>query len=284
MQPKFLFCFLLFWNSVIFCCFALNQYQSYEEGISSTDRNIYTNSLLCMDIKPQHSVDIEQITGLWYGNEIIIHTQDIPGVYQYDSCVIIHLNDITEQMRNYYNNHQYTSQRRTQTNQPPSQHHQQQQQQQQPQSQRPYNDHTATRYLRLIWSESDNNLEYMFNYTERSPGLWTNVGEQRGSLEALNSYKQFKGTVQVVKAVNDHLVLTFCGNEMSGSIYTLVLSRTEKGLSLEELRSIRGLLSRRGLYTETIRKVCSSAATSLGVMSSYSLALMGFFAIAKTYF
>lgn len=266
--------FLVFQFGIVFC-FAINQYQSYDEVPSSTGRNFHTNSLLCMDIKPQHSVDIGQITGMWYGNEIIIHTQDIPGIYEYDSCVIIHLNDITEQMRNHYNNHQYTqqyNQRRTLN------------EQQQQHIHDANNERNSARYLRLIWSESDNNLEYMFNYTERSPGLWINIGEQRGSLVALNSYKQFTGTVQVVKAVSDHLVLTFCGNDMTGSIYTLVLSRTEKGLSIEELRSIRSLLSRRGLYTETIRKVCSSAAMSPPIMNIFMLTLFGLFAMLKSYY
>ncbi|XP_004526792.1 probable transcription-associated protein 1 [Ceratitis capitata] len=273
---------LFFQQFCTFCCFAINQYPSYDDMPTTTDRNFYTNSLICMDIKPQHSVDIEQITGLWYGNEIIVHTQDIPGVYEYQSCVIIHLNDITEQMRNHYSSSQYAQQ----YNQRRSQDQQQQQQQQQHQIQlhNTYNERSAPRYLRLIWSESDNNLEYMFNYTERSPGLWKNIAEQRGSLVALNPYKQFTGTVQVVKAVNDHLVLTFCGNDMASSIYTLVLSRTQKGLSLEELRSIRGLLSRRGLYTETIRKVCSSAATTTTIINSVLLPLIACFAMFKSYF
>ncbi|XP_039965925.1 uncharacterized protein LOC120778233 [Bactrocera tryoni] len=267
--------FLVFQFSIL-GCFAINQYQSYDDVPSSTDRNFYTNSLLCMDIKPQHSVDIGQITGMWYGSEIIIHTQDIPGIYEYDSCVIIHLNDITEQMLNHYNNQQYTqqyNQRRTQNGQQQQQH-----------IQNANNERNSARYLRLIWSESEKNLEYMFNYTERSPGLWTNIGEQRGSLVALNSYNQFTGTVQVVKAVNDHLVLTFCGNDLSSSIYTLVLSRTEKGLSIEELRSIRNLLSRRGLHTETIRKVCSSAASSPAIMHISFLTLLGVFAMLKFYY
>ncbi|XP_054734134.1 uncharacterized protein LOC129241691 [Anastrepha obliqua] len=277
----FLIRFLVLQQFGVFCCFAISQYDSYEDLTSSTYRNnIYTNTLLCMDIKPQHSVDIEQITGLWYGNEIIVHTQDIPGTYQYDSCVIVHLNDITDQMRNYYNNHQQSqlyNQRRTQSPKL-------QQQQHQVQSQYSYDDHSSAKYLRLIWSESDNNLEYMFNYTDKRPGLWTNIGEQRGSLVALNSYKQFTGTVQVVKAVSDHLVLTFCGNDMQSSIYTLVLSRTQRGLSLEELRGIRGLLTRRGLYTETIRKVCGSGAASTRIMSGFLLTLFGFLAITKLYF
>ena len=91
--------------------------------------------------------------------------------------------------------------------------------------------HLNTRYLRLIWSEKDDNIEYNFNYTMNHPGLWTNIGEQRGSMVALNKYSQFTGTVQVVKAVSDHLVLTFCSSDMHHSIYTVVLSREPQGLS-----------------------------------------------------
>lgn len=36
--------------------------------------------------------------GLWYGSEIIVHSQDFPGTYEYDSCVIIHLTDATDQV------------------------------------------------------------------------------------------------------------------------------------------------------------------------------------------
>lgn len=90
---------------------------------------------------------------------------------------------------------------------------------------------SSTRYIRLIWSEGDDNIEYNFNYTVSRPGLWSNMGEQRGSMVALNQYVQFKGRVQVVKAVYDHLVLTFCSDDLHHSIYTIILSRTMDPLS-----------------------------------------------------
>lgn len=88
-----------------------------------------------------------------------------------------------------------------------------------------------TRYIRLIWSEGDDNIEYNFNYTVNRPGLWSNMGEQRGSMVALNQYVQFEGRVQVVKAVYDHLVLTFCSDDLHHSIYTIILSRTLDALN-----------------------------------------------------
>ncbi|KAH8364220.1 hypothetical protein KR084_003971 [Drosophila pseudotakahashii] len=239
---------------------AVDQFGLYgSSGVSTTERN--NAEMRCMNINSQNSVDLEQIMGLWYGSEIIVHSQDFPGTYEYDSCVIIHLADVTEQIRlsqsnrgygygpHDYNRNQNNYGRTTTTTQSSyldsDEYHLRSNQQGQ------------QRFLRLVWSERDNNLEYTFNYTTNQPSKWSNIGDQRGSLVALNTYTQFTGTVQVVKAVNDHLVLTFCGNDVKSSIYTVVLTRNRLGLSSDELRSIRNLLSRRGLYTETIRKVCN---------------------------
>ncbi|XP_016973099.1 uncharacterized protein LOC108040245 [Drosophila rhopaloa] len=248
--------FGLFWGLIAGT--AVEQYGVYGgSSISSTER--INTELRCMNINPQQSVNLEQIMGLWYGSEIIVHTQDFPGTYEYDSCVIIHLADVTDQIRfgqanrgygaQDYNRNQNNYGRTTTTTQSSYQDTDEYHRRSFQQSQQ--------RYLRLVWSERDNNLEYTFNYTIAEPGRWSNIGDQRGSLVALNTYTQFTGTVQVVKAVNDHLVLTFCGNDLKSSIYTVVLSRNRMGLGSDELRSIRNLLSRRGLYTETIRKVCN---------------------------
>ncbi|XP_030380271.1 uncharacterized protein LOC115628345 [Scaptodrosophila lebanonensis] len=272
----------------IFCCLeavrTVDQYGFSVDGMTSTER--INSALRCMNINPQNSVDLEQIMGLWYGSEIILHSQDYPDVYKYDSCVIIHLADVTEQVRNGfinnngynnrgygpdYNNRQQNNYRRTQYGQTTT-----------PQYLdnddylRQLSDADRMRYLRLVWSERENNLEYTFNYTTNAPGHWSNVGDQRGTLVLLNSYTQFTGTVQVVKAVSDHLVLTFCGNDVKTSIYTVVLTRNRLGLSADELRSIRNLLSRRGLYTENIRKVCNGAGHLKG---AFFLSLLSLFSL-----
>ncbi|XP_061402941.1 uncharacterized protein LOC133338852 [Musca vetustissima] len=267
-------------TSIVVCVHANeDSYETYvppRPGSDTTEiRQHHPPSMLCMNIKPQHSVDIKQITGEWHGNEIIMHTQDVPGVYRYDSCVTFYLNDVTEQMREYYQ----PSYRRSESfhSSPSMEGHRDA-------SPSMGHRHSNTRYLRLIWSEKDDNIEYNFNYTMNHPGLWTNIGEQRGSMVALNKYNQFTGTVQVVKAVSDHLVLTFCSSDLHHSIYTVVLSREPQGLGQDVIRSIRNLLSRRGLYTESIRQVCvkssaaalnkSSSTTSLLVMSVFLLVLI----------
>lgn len=76
-------------------------------------------------------------------------------------------------------------------------------------------------------------MEYNFRYTTDRPGLWRNIGEQHGSLVALNKYNQFQGWVQVVKAVGDHLILTFCASDEQHSIFTIILGRDVQGLPME---------------------------------------------------
>ncbi|KAH8335313.1 hypothetical protein KR074_010361 [Drosophila pseudoananassae] len=257
---------------------AVDQY-GYNTGVSSSTTQRSNYEMRCMDINPQNSMDLEQMMGLWYGSEIIVHTQDIPGVYEYDSCVIIHLADVTEQImlsqinRRYgidgyggYDNQNYDRNQNNygRTTTPPSY---------LGSEEYPRYNQGQQKFLRLVWSERDNNLEYTFNYSTSAQGKWSNIGNQRGSIASLNTYTQFTGTVQVVKAVNDHLVLNFCGNDVKSSIYTVVLTRNRLGLSSDELRSIRSLLSRRGLYTETIRKVCNGC----GQLSGSFLALVTLF-------
>ncbi|KAH8366081.1 hypothetical protein KR093_008892 [Drosophila rubida] len=272
-----LFVIICIWLSIV----AGNQddLYGYVAGSSSTER--INAAMRCMNVHPQNSVDLKQIMGLWYGSEIIIHSQDNPGEYEYDSCVIIHLTDVTQQVLNsrYGNNNYNYGYNRNQNNYgristtPQSQYMERDDYQQERQLLQ-----QRTKYLRLVWSERDSNLEYTFNYTLDQPGMWSNIGDQHGSLVTLNQYTQFSGMVQVVKAVNDHLVLTFCGNDVRSSIYTVVLTRNPLGLSNDELRSIRGMLSRRGLYVETIRKVCNGAARLGGGLVSLSLLMLLLFA------
>lgn len=65
----------------------------YRESILKELENMHINK--CYTHIP--SIPL-QIMGLWYGSEIIMHSQDFPGVYEYDSCVIIHLTDVTDQV------------------------------------------------------------------------------------------------------------------------------------------------------------------------------------------
>lgn len=71
-------------------------------------------------------------------------------------------------------------------------------------------------------------------------------------------FSHFAGTIQVIKVVGDHLVLTFCHQLPKKELYTVILSRAV-GLPEEEIHAVRGQLHRKGLSIHSIRKLCSGS-------------------------
>ncbi|VVC36044.1 Calycin [Cinara cedri] len=88
------------------------------------------------------------------------------------------------------------------------------------------NEHTDTE-LNFLWKETVSSIEYQFKIIDiTSPGTWMSIGEQKGSVLALDNFKNFTGKVFVKKAVKDHMWLTFCSPDTY--LYSLVLSRGER--------------------------------------------------------
>lgn len=247
----------------------------------------------CMDLNPQTGLDIEQIMGLWYGSEVITHIGNEDGEMIYDTCVVIHLADITNStttsenpLRDYAPEVRFGTTYGYPGDRSPSRHdadgnrrYQAQQHYQQHQQQQQYNfrqQQANVRYLRLIWDEKDNTLDYTLRFNGSRPGFWITSAPQSGSMVQL-PYLQFTGTIQVLKAINNQLVLTFCQSLPGGQLFSVVLSRQPMGLSPEENQSIRNLLRRRHLSTVAVRKVCYNGATSrapLGIAMSVFLVLL----------
>ncbi|EZA61832.1 hypothetical protein X777_04643 [Ooceraea biroi] len=110
--------------------------------------------------------------------------------------------------------------------------------------------------LRLLWSEDAGNLEYVFRIPDivRRKGLWRTMTSQNGTL-AEKQYKQFTGSVHVMKAVASDMVLTFCSRSPNSQLYSLLLSR-EHILQKSDKRGVHNLLGRRGLKIVSIRETC----------------------------
>ncbi|XP_053681017.1 uncharacterized protein LOC128731889 [Anopheles nili] len=272
-------------------------------GSSSAENRANLPSQHCLDLNPQQGLDLEQIMGIWYGNEVITHGGYEEGEVVYKTCVVIHLADVMNQTTFDYNTKyadrlgstynvrlgtsygygasggghsghqgsnqgQYDPQNRRQQGSGGYQ-YQGQQQHQEPNS---------MRLLRLIWDESENTLEYTLRYNTSRPGFWLSAAPQSGSLAQLQ-YVQFTGTVQVLKAINNQLVLNFCQSLPGGQQFTVVLSRLPMGLGPEDIQSIRNMLRRRGLSTMSIRKVCQNA----GFRSEMSLITFVLLAVASAF-
>lgn len=54
-------------------------------------------------------------------------------------------------------------------------------------------------------------------------------------------YSQFKGTIQVMKAVGNHLVLTFCETLPRSQFFTIVLTKKPHNLS-RDVRFFKSML------------------------------------------
>ncbi|KXJ76579.1 hypothetical protein RP20_CCG009332 [Aedes albopictus] len=182
--------------------------------------------------------------GLWYGSEVITHIGSEEGESIYDTCVVIHLSDIT--------NSTTSSESTTRDNGPEvrfgtsygypgdrSRHDSdgnrryQAEQHQQHQYQYNYRQPTSLRYLRLIWDEKHHTLEYTLRFNSSRPGFWISSAAQSKTMTQLPNV-QFTGTVQVLKAINNQLVLTFCQSVPGGQLFSVVLTRHPMGLSPEK--------------------------------------------------
>lgn len=120
--------------------------------------------------------------------------------------------------------------------------------------------------IKIMWDEAGVSTEYILKYNITAPGFWISSGPQNGSLLD-PKYSHFAGTVQVIKAVGNHLVLTFCHTMPEQQLFSILLAR-ENRLDSVDVHGVHALLNRRGLSTNSIKKVCNSS----GVRVHYAIA------------
>ncbi|XP_066248161.1 uncharacterized protein [Euwallacea similis] len=134
-----------------------------------------------------------------------------------------------------------------------------------------------TKYIRIYWDEGIHNTEYRLRYNMFQPGFWMtdNTAEDSYQSETL-----FYGGIQVIKAVGNHLVLSFCDAHLNidKKIFTVILARKNH---LEKLiiHNIHMQLQRQGLLVNAIENSCSLSSTN-----SYDTHLLFISVISVIYF
>ncbi|KOB73751.1 Uncharacterized protein OBRU01_10190 [Operophtera brumata] len=84
-----------------------------------------------------------------------------------------------------------------------------------------------------------------------------------GTIPSRTNYQQFSGTIQVLKAVNDHLVLNFCQEALNGKpaqLYSVLFSREPGLMARWEVDSVHALLQNKKLSVASRRMVCGNSA------------------------
>ncbi|KAG5680025.1 hypothetical protein PVAND_009558 [Polypedilum vanderplanki] len=184
----------------------------------------------CPEYNPQNELDIELISGLWFGAEIITHYYEGRGQSQsFDSCIIIQIEEIVEDYNYDYDERSLFYSRRT--------------------------DFSPLRYrfLKVQLNEGDKSAEYTLKFNGTKRGMWIGTEPPRGSvLKKHLHHSHFSGTIQVMKAVANQLVLTFCERS---ELFTVILTRT-KNIAVDDIESIHNLLQRRGLNLQSVRELC----------------------------
>ena len=82
--------------------------------------------------------------------------------------------------------------------------------------------------------------------------------------------KFFSGTVQVMKAVSSHMVLTFCSRS-DDDVYSVLMSRSRR-LHPNDIKSVNSMLERRGLPRGHVEELCKGGAaptaSSMGCLTT----------------
>ncbi|XP_018366132.1 PREDICTED: uncharacterized protein LOC108763202 [Trachymyrmex cornetzi] len=185
-------------------------------GLTRGDNAIDTNNIFnCPDLNAQDEIDIDKIMGKWYVVEVLQHNLDPTKPVKTN---VIVSNDLCPIVKL-----------------------------------RPF-EYSA---LKLWWSEESGDLEFTFRIPNinTKKGFWRNMYPQNGTLADRPDYKQFAGTVHVMKAVASDMVLTFCSRTPDHQLYSLLLSR-EHTLQKSDKRGVHNLLGRRGLKINGIRETC----------------------------
>lgn len=162
--------------------------------------------------------------GMWYGIEVIDHheREEIQEI-EPNQCIIFHLTEL-EALQTTQSPH-YNNRNRNHRHQ------------------------DETHYLKLTWREQDTTLEYGLKFNNSRRGYWTTAPTPKTTIIDVPS-NQFLGIVQVMKAIGNQLVLTFCQATPDNRLYTIVLARQPASLAAE----VRKFSIYFSLYIITVRK------------------------------
>lgn len=210
-------------------------------GIDERNQTQSNSTVLCERVHEYDKLDIRRVTGVWKAVELYKHLIK-EGVNKYNSCPVITIWEAEEFPRSTFG--PSTENQLFHVQQINAKFRQQ------------------YRSLRLLWDEAGQTVEYSLYFRNDSAGYWQVLNEQNGTLAIRPNYQQFSGTVQVLKAVNDHLVLNFCqepANGRTAQLFSALFSREPGRMPRWEIESVHSLLQNKKLSVASRRMVCGGA-------------------------
>ncbi|CAH2099741.1 unnamed protein product [Euphydryas editha] len=223
--------------------------QNYGSGMTSYEMPFlnYNNNEYCVNRSPQNGIYVNSLTGMWYGVEFIHHLGGDSRLDYGNTCIVIHISEPHDKpsTENQLYHVQHIKEKFLREN----------------------------RHLRLLWDEGGQTIEYSLFFRNDSAGYWQVYDEQNGTLASRPSYMHFNGAVQVLKAVNDHLVLNFCQKASNGApaqLYTVLFSREPGSMARWEIEAVHAMLQTKNLSVASRRMVCGNGAAKITISLFYS--------------
>lgn len=227
-----------------------------EETVEESDSKSLPNN--CTDLNSQTILDIEQITGMWFGEELLQHHYELKPTKAKYPCIVIHISQqlttvAPSKNRKYlHNSNEVEDYAESDEDSKRGEH--------------------SYEYLLLLWDEDSISSEYSLLYNRSRPGLWISTNSAGQDYYQVVPINRITATIQVMKAVGSHMVLTFC--ETNGQLYSIVLSRKPHMLTADEVRSVESLLNWRGLRVDSSRKLCTNYGISSKGLSHQSTTII----------
>lgn len=147
--------------------------------------------------------------GMWYGIEVIDHheREEVQEI-EPNQCIIFHLSELEQLTTTQSPHHNYNNRNRN------------------------HRHHDDIHYLKLTWREHETVLDYGLKFNNSRRGFWTTAPTPKTTIIDIPS-NQFIGTVQVMKAIGNQLVLTFCQAAPDRRLFTVILARQPESLASE---------------------------------------------------
>ncbi|KAL1491107.1 hypothetical protein ABEB36_011751 [Hypothenemus hampei] len=241
--------------------------------VRAQEGNYVSAHYYCKNLHRQQIVDVTQLGGIWYLIEKIFHNEERHLTVNLTTCPNVYITEEQEDRLTTYSPYGTTyGSNYPHMRNPISEQDDYLRKQQEYDRKTTYDYERRSginyfkryfmmKHLRIDTSESNggSSEQHHLRYNTSDPGFWKlSSAPDEGIHE-----QQYLGTIQVVKAVGNHLVLTKCRPSYK-ELYTMILSR-ENYLDSWDIHNVHSFLSRQGLNMHFVQKTCNSSSGLVGL-------------------
>lgn len=230
-------------------------------------------------VKWLNGFEPDHIYGMWYSIGYAQHTPDVSDKPPDIGCIVLHIDDVTEERRRQINDdymtimpHNHTAYNDVYRRQQwhlgidgswPN---------------APINIEKPTkneRFLRLVWYENGYPIEQTYYYAPETPALWKSELWKQGEWNREQPARRKYEVIRLLKATHTDLILHHCMDSGDGRVFSLILKRHPSWMSPWDWNETKKLFYKYDLpYVYRERAICAG---SKAVVSSLLIVVSIFY-------